>query len=539
MRNIFLFFLLSAPVFFFSQVQEVSLNSNWKFRKSGDKEWLKATVPGTVHTDLLANKKIMDPFLGTNGKELTWIDTSAWEYETTFYCSDNMYGKKAMELQFEGLDTYTKIYLNDSLILETNNMFRSWNVDVKNKVKFPKNKLRIVFEPVADKEKDLKNKMPYTLPEGNRVFTRKAQYQYGWDFAPRFLTSGIWKPVRLIVWNHAKFLSVGVSNEEITDSRAVVNFNFEIDCKTEGRYLVNVYPLDKENIGTNSNLYTPLAQGKSNYEMDYHIENPELWNCNAIGAPKIYHFVIELLKDDKVVDSKKINTGVRKIEWVQKEDTVGKSFYLKLNGEAVFMKGANFVPPDVFLPRVNKEDYQKIVQSAVDANMNMLRVWGGGTYADEEFYNLCDEKGILVWQDFMFACAMYPGDTKFIENAALEVKEQVIRLRNHPCLALWCGNNESDEGWKNWGWQKQFKYSKNDSTKIWEDYIFFFEHLVPDIIKAHDPQRTYVSSSPSIGWGRKESLLSGDSHYWGVWWGMEPFEVYNKKVGRFMSEYGF
>jgi len=210
-----------------------------------------------------------------------------------------------------------------------------------------------------------------------------------------------------------------------------------------------------------------------------------------------------------------------------------------LNGVPVFMKGANYIPPDNFLPRVTKSDYQTIVQNAVDANMNMLRVWGGGVYADDEFYNACDEKGILIWQDFMFACAMYPGDEHFVLNVSEEIKQQVERLRNHTSIALWCGNNEVDEGWKNWGWQKQYHYSKLDSISIWKDYTSLFQKIIPEIVKKYDSQRNYWQSSPSIGWGHKESLQQGDSHYWGVWWGMEPFDVYKEKVGRFMSEYGF
>ena len=171
--------------------------------------------------------------------------------------------------------------------------------------------------------------------------------------------------------------------------------------------------------------------------------------------------------------------------------------------------------------------------------MNMLRVWGGGEYASDYFYQLCNENGILVWQDFMFACAMYPGDSAFLENVNAEVNDQIIRLRNHPSLAIWCGNNEIDEGWKNWGWQKQYKYNTTDSTKIWNDYVLLFEYNFKNAIQLLDKSRFYWPSSPSIGWGRKESLTQGDAHYWGVWWGMQPFKTYEKKVGRFMSEYGF
>jgi beta-mannosidase len=243
----------------------------------------------------------------------------------------------------------------------------------------------------------------------------------------------------------------------------------------------------------------------------------------------------------KIIDNKELKIGLRTIELVQEKDAFGTSFYFKLNGKSVFMKGANYVPQDSFLPRVPDATYFSLVENAKKANMNMLRVWGGGVYADDEFYNACDANGILVWQDFMFACAMYPGDEQFVENIKQEVIDNVNRLQNHPSIALWCGNNENDEGWHNWGWQKQFKYSQADSTKIWNDYKKVFHEVIPQTLDGllSKEKNLYWPSSPSIGWGRKESLTQGDSHYWGVWWGKEPFEMYKKKVGRFMSEYGF
>jgi beta-mannosidase len=226
---------------------------------------------------------------------------------------------------------------------------------------------------------------------------------------------------------------------------------------------------------------------------------------------------------------------------VQNKDSFGNSFYFKLNGKSVFMKGANYIPNDSFLTNSAKTSVLDLVLNAKASNMNMLRVWGGGVYADEAFYNACDANGILVWQDFMFACAMYPGDEKFVTNVKKEIIDQVNRLQNHPSIALWCGNNENDEGWHNWGWQKQYNYSISDSTKIWNDYKKVFHEMIPQTLDSllSKEKNIYWPSSPSIGWGRKESLLQGDSHYWGVWWGKEPFEMYQKKVGRFMSEYGF
>ena len=205
------------------------------------------------------------------------------------------------------------------------------------------------------------------------------------------------------------------------------------------------------------------------------------------------------------------------------------------------MKGANYIPPESFMSKMTYNKYENTIETAVKSNMNMIRVWGGGVYENDAFYTLCDQKGILVWQDFMFACALFPVDEAFVSNVKQEVRDQVVRLQNHACIALWCGNNEVDEGWKNWGWQKQYRYSKSDSTTIWNNYQRLFEKEIPSVLDSivSKENNRYWPSSPSIGWGKKESLTQGDSHYWGVWWGMEPLETYSKKVGRFMSEYGF
>jgi beta-mannosidase len=284
-----------------------------------------------------------------------------------------------------------------------------------------------------------------------------------------------------------------------------------------------------------------LNKGTNVVKIPIEFNNPVLWWCNGLGAPHQYTFPFSLTYKNRILELKPIKIGLRTIELIQEKDDIGQRFYFKLNGKPIFMKGANYIPPDSFLPRVTDSIYNSIVKNAVDANMNMIRVWGGGVYADDAFYDACDKNGILVWQDFMFACAMYPSDEKFLENVKQEVIDNVNRLQNHPSIALWCGNNENDEGWKNWGWQKQYKYSESDSTEIWKGYQKLFHEVIPQTLDSlvSKEKNRYWPSSPLIGWGRKESLLQGDSHYWGVWWGMEPFEIYKKKVGRFMSEYGF
>ncbi|MFL5766165.1 MAG: glycosyl hydrolase 2 galactose-binding domain-containing protein [Bacteroidia bacterium] len=524
----------------FSQVSERSLGTgHWRFQKKGDEVWLKAKVPGTVHTDLLANEKIPDPYFGKNEKDLQWIENEDWIYATTFSVSKSELTQQHIELSFEGLDTYAKVFVNDSLVITADNMFRSWNADIKKYLRKGTNRMTVVFESAVCRGKEEANKLSYTLPGEEKVFTRKAQYQYGWDWGPRFVTCGIWKEVKLKSWNDARISSVKYIQHSLSDSVAQLEFRCEVESDVNANAYLDIIKGNKKDISGQIITKVKLKKGLNAFSIFYTIRDPQRWWCSGLGFPTLYKFSIALSYDSRMLDEKALNVGLRTIELVRDNDSVGSSFYFKLNGVPVFMKGANFIPPDNFLPRVSKQDYDKIIKNAVDANMNMLRVWGGGTYADDEFYEQCDKEGILVWQDMMFACAMYPGDDHFVKNVAEECIGQVERLRNHPCIALWCGNNEVDEGWKNWEWQKQYHYSERDSTEIARNNMALFNGLLSDLVNEYDGSRPYWPSSPSIGWGHEESLLQGDSHYWGVWWGNEPFEMYEKKVGRFVSEYGF
>ena len=430
-------------LFFVANAQNslIVLKNGWQFRQEKTVKWNAATVPGEVHTDLLNNKLIPDPFFRDNEKKLQWIEKKNWEYKTSFQVTPEALKKNNAALVFDGLDTYATVYLNGKQILKANNMFRQWRVDVKKYLNPGTNKLVVVFLS-AQNVVDLlaKKDLPFVIPDNPRLYVRKAQYHFGWDWGPKFTTCGIWKEVRL----------------ETFDEK------------------------------------TP--------------EKPYVLN--------------------------------RKIELVQQPDSLGKSFYFKIDDKAVYMKGANYIPSDAFLSRVTKKDYEKIVLSAKDANMNMLRVWGGGIYEDDYFYDLCDKYGINVWQDFMFAGTMVPGDKAFFDNVKEEVQYQVKRLRHHPSIVLWCGNNESDEAFKNWGWQKSMNMSKQDSTRLWKDYVRLFQDSIPKWVKEVDDKRPYISSSPLFGWGRKQSITEGDSHYWGTWWGLEDIEVVKNKTGRFVSEYG-
>lgn len=533
MHKSFLSILILFSFFGYAQNHSRDLSKeNWTFKKEGDNKYYKASIPGTVHTDLFQNQLIPDPFFGTNEKELQWIENENWQYETNFTLSTAEHQNQNIDIEFQGLDTYATVFLNGKVVLEANNMFRKWTISAKKHLKKGNNHLKIIFYSAVKKGKEAALKLPYTLPEKERVFVRKAQYQFGWDWAPRLVTAGIWKNVALKFWNSATIKSATYEQISLTDTLARLNFKFLVQVDKPQYY---DFVFDEKP----HTFY--LKKGLNSIFIPFKHQNPLKWWCNGLGEPVQYSYQFSLMKDTQIIQNIDIKVGFRTIELVQEKDSKGTSFYFKLNGIPVFIKGANYVPQNSFLPNVSGVNKFELVQQAKKSNMNMLRVWGGGVYGDDDFYDACDANGILVWQDFMFACAMYPGDKKFIDNVKQEVIDNVTRLQGHPSLALWCGNNENDEGWHNWGWQKQFNYSKADSTQIWNDYKKVFHEMIPKTLDSILPrsENRYWSSSPSKGWGRKESLTQGDVHYWGVWWGKEPFEIYKKKVGRFVSEYGF
>ncbi len=537
-KNLLLLFTyILLPLLAFNQSFEKNLSKEkWQFKNVKETEWLKAKVPGTVHTDLLQLKKIPDPYLANNESLLQYLENENWDYKTNFIITKAELDNEHIDLQFDGLDTYAKVFVNDSLVLEANNMFRTWIIDIKKGLHVGKNTIYIQFESAVNKAKLEVAKLPYTLPGDEKVFVRKAQYQFGWDWGPRFVTCGIWKDVKLKFWNQAKINHVQFIQKSLTNTKALVEFKLQINSSLDDMFQIKV--LDNNAVKV-FDMNVNLQSGSNSIKLAIEIKDPKLWWTHNLGEQNLYNYAFRLTNSKRFVDSTSVTFGLRTIELMQEKDSVGKSFYFKLNGVPIFTKGANYIPEDNFLPRVNLAKTKELIKNAKAANINMLRVWGGGTYASNDFYKLCNQNGILVWQDFMFACAMYPANNEFLSNVSAEINDQIVRLRNNPSLAIWCGNNEIDEGWKNWGWQKQFNYSTADSTKIAQQYKTLFEIVIKNAVYHLDNSRSYWPSSPSIGWGRKESLTQGDAHYWGVWWGMEPFKMYQNKVGRFMSEYGF
>ncbi|WP_277115584.1 glycoside hydrolase family 2 protein [Chryseobacterium sp.] len=533
MNRTILFAFIFTQNLLFAQFSQRSLSSeNWQFKNSKDQKWLPAKVPGTVHLDLLDNKIIPDPFKDGNEKKVQWIENEDWDYQAAFTVSSHELKNDNIDLVFKGLDTFSEIYLNGQLLKKTDNMFRKWTIPVKSYLKSGNNTLQIKFKSAVNTGKELAKKVPFTMPESPRSFVRKAQYQFGWDWGPRLVTAGIWKDIQLEFWNNAKIITVKDIQKKVSDTSNDLRFDVEIYAQNAGDYTLDLNTTHQK---------ISLKKGNNTISVPYETSGMKLWQPNGRGEAHLCDFEVKLSKDQKNIDAKNIRIGLRTVELVQEKDEKGKSFYFKVNGQPLYIKGTNWIPGDSFSPRMTKEKYQKLIKDTKDANMNMIRIWGGGIYEDDEFYKACDENGILVWQDFMFAGSFYPADEAFLNNVKEEVKDQVNRLQNHPSIALWCGNNEIDEAIVNWGYQKQFNYSKNDSLQVWKDYKKLFHEVIPNALAENlkSDKNIYWPSSPSIGWGHKESLTEGDSHYWGVWWGEQPFEIYNEKVGRFMSEYGF
>ncbi len=526
------------------------IKDNWVFRQVEDSVWMKATVPGTVHTDLLKNDKIKDPYYRLNEHDLQWIDKKNWEYKTTFTVSANWLKRDKIELDFKGLDTYAEVSVNGEKILSADNMFREWKADVKKHLKEGENELHILFRSPINEGIKKYDANPFVIPvsdndlaeigkvEGNKkvsVYTRKAGYHFGWDWGPRLVTSGIWRPIYLQAWDEAKIEDLQIIQHEVTESQATFTAVFEINSEENKKASLFVTN-DNQQLATQN---IQLKKGTNKYSVDFKIENPKLWWTNGLGEAHLYNISGKLNFKDRSV-AKDTRIGIRTLELVREKDDSGTSFYFKLNGHPVFMKGANYIPNDIFLPSVTDDEYRNVIKTAKESNMNMLRVWGGGVYENDIFYDLCDENGILVWQDFMFACAMFPGDKAFLDNVKQEAIDNVKRLRNHPSIGLWCGNNEILAAWRGWGWQKaEEAKSKENADKIWQSYVNIFHEILPDVVKEYDPQRSYWGSSPSSGLGVPADLVNGDEHYWGVWWGKAPFETYATHLARFMSEYGF
>ena len=533
--------------------QRQMLHEGWQFKQVRGTNWFPATVPGVVHTDLMANGIIEDPFFQLNERGVQWVDKEDWEYVTTFEADKALLAKERIDLVLEGLDTYADVYLNDELLVKANNMFRLWRVDAKNHLREGKNTLRVYFHSVVKIDMPKWEALPFQyycwndqsangglLDRKISIFCRKAGYHYGWDWGPRLVTSGIWRPVYLEAWDTLRISDIFYNQKSVTEKRADIDVEVEILAEKDG--VASLRVVDERTGKTLATSATTLKAGENKAVVPMTIAKPKLWWSNGLGEAHRYAFRTEVAIDGKVIDSRHHDIAVRSLKVIREEDKDGRSFYFELNGKAVFAKGANYIPCDNFLTRVTDEVYERTIADAVAVNMNMIRVWGGGIYENEKFYEECEKQGIMVWQDFMFGCAIYPCEGEFAENVRQEAIYNVKRLRNYGCIALWCGNNECYDtlmSCKRSYEKKGVDMRYFDIIKSQFDYQYY--ELLPEVCAKHDPMRYYHPMSP---WGGKDIKASkvkhlGDFHYWGVWGSRHPLERYNTTRSRFMSEYGF
>lgn len=531
----------------YQKPQVCTLHSDWTFCQVGDTLWSDAKVPGTIHQDLINHNRIPNPFYGMNEEAVQWVENEDWMYRTSFVVTEEQLNRDAAVLELDGLDTYADVFLNGALILRSDNMFVGHKVSVKSVLRKGENRLLIRFRSAVKEALPQWETNGFDYPADNdhsskrvSIYTRKAPYSYGWDWGIRLATCGIWRPVRLVFSDVARIEDYYVRQASVSASKADVDNRLEITNVTSQPVsaLLKVAYHYTANDTKEVQKQIELRPGENTVSLPVMIDNPHLWMPNGWGEPSLYKFTASVSVDGVEVASQERQVGLRSIRVVMEDDEHGKSFYFEVNGHPMFAKGANFIPDDALLPNVTPERYKRILEDVKAANMNMLRVWGGGIYEDDNFYDEADRNGILIWQDFLFACTTYPHDPLFLKRVEAEAEYNIKRLRGHASLAMWCGNNEIYEGVRYWGWKN--KYTAEAFAEMNRGYDVLFRQLLPDMVKRFDSDRFYMHGSPyEANWGRPESWKIADSHNWGTWYGRKPFESFDSEIPRFMSEYGF
>lgn len=479
---------------------------------------------------------------------MQWVDKEDWMYETTFRATAEEVASANQQIVFKGLDTYADVYLNHEPILNADNMHRTWVCDVKGKLREGDNLLEVYFHSPIKVDLPKYDQYDYTFNTGPdqsqnggifdktlSIFARKAGYHYGWDWGPRLVTSGIWRDVDLRTWDGVRIDNVQYVQKKVSSARADLSTivrvfsdrdieEAEVTVEADGRKVASVR--------------TPLRQGVNTIPLEYTMRKPRLWWSNGLGEPYLYDFTASVSAGGET-DSQSDEIGIRSLRLIHEPDEHGHSLAFELNGKPVFMKGVDMIPLDNFLPRVTREKYESHVLDAKNVNMNMIRVWGGGVYEDDYFYQLCDRNGILVWQDFMFACSTYPADSVFLANIRQEAIDNVERLRNHCSIALWCGNNECQDVYYGWGGRQKYYKEKGVEELTTRQFRDMYFRVLPEVVERCGGGISYRPSSPYAFEDTPSDGVNGDAHYWGVWHGRDSIGHYNVEKARFFSEYGF
>lgn len=518
-------------------MERISLNGQWQFKgldtynvlsRGGKRieEWMRASVPGTVHTDLMTNRRIPDPFHGTLETDVQWVSELQWLYRRTFDVPSSFLEHEAIELVAEGLDTYTAIGINGHEVGQTANMFIPHRFDVKQHLRGGENVIEILFDSPTMRSKTLEQQhgILHVALHSHRVYVRKAQYSFGWDWGPELPTSGIWRDISLQAYSTARLQHPFIKVISLTDKDAVVELSVDVV-----RQATDALQIRASIEGHGAAFERTVEVQGTHATLTLNIPRPKLWWPNGLGEQAMYTAAFTLMKDGREIDSLRVPFGIRTVRLLQEPDANGTSFILEINGRKVFCKGADWIPCDSFLPRVSTTTYERLLRLARDAHMNMLRVWGGGIYEDETFYRLCDELGLMVWQDFMFACGEYPEEAWFLEQVTQEAEHVVRRLRNHPSLVLWCGNNECE-----WLFCTENPGKSPDEMRGAK----IFREVLPTVCRSLDGTRPYWRSSP-FGDGFPNDESNGNHHQWNVWSGWKDCGEYEKDHARFVSEFGF
>ncbi len=519
-----------------------SLSGNWQFRQVGTDEWLPANVPGGVHTDLLAAGHIPNPFVGDNEKHVQWVAENDWEYRRSFLIDPDLAVEDQIFLVCDGLDTLATVYFNGSILGKTDNMFRQFRWDVKPLIKASQleNEILVKFASPVRYVSQKQASQPLlgvsqAIPGGPHL--RKAPCQFGWDWGPQLPPIGIWKDLRLEGYTQARISETRI-HQYHQDGQITIETHVTVERFGSAQLSINTTITAPD--GEIFHQSMPLPEGSVDAVIKIVINDPKLWWPNGYGKQELYQVDIHLSQPDVAgrlnLDRRALQIGLRTIELRQAKDEWGRSFEFIVNGVRIFAKGSNWIPANSFPTRVTDEHLERLIRAAAESHQNMLRVWGGGFYEDERFYDLCDRYGILVWQEFIFACSAYPWDEpEFIENFKVEAVQNIRRLRHRASLALWCGNNEIEWGWSDWNWQR------SNIANLKTAYDLFYNQTLPGWCSKEDPDHAYWPSSPSSDTPNlhPNSQEQGDAHYWDVWHGRKPFTAYRSQFPRFMSEFGF
>ena len=521
----------------------LDLNGEWSVRQldTADPVHVTGHVPGVVHHDLLREGRVENPFYRLREIEQSWVEEATWEYTRTFDLSEEYLAHRHVVLRCDGLDTIADVFVNGEKIASTDNMFIGWRWDVRHCLRVGQNTLRVVFHPVRPVMDEraaaywhgLLGTQHAPWHAVNRHFVRKSHTHGGWDWGPCFLTPGIWRDIALECYDGPRLLNL-THWQEHRDGGVQLHVTAWLDAgeRAEGNLIVDI-------AGASAEVPFVTAGGETRVDAELGVEDPELWWPAGYGGQPLYTLTATLSSADETQQLRQ-RIGFRSCEVVRRPDETGESFAFQINGVPMFAKGSNWIPSDSFDSRLSDEQVRWELESAVNAHHNMIRIWGGGIYERDRFYEICDELGLMVWQDFMFACNLYPTTEAFLESVRVEVRQQVRRLMHHPSIALWCGNNECEAALNG---RKYDPVTGEDRERTCvAEYDQLYVQTIAPIVAEEDPARLYWPSSPSNGirrFGDTADRSRGDVHYWQVWHGDQPFSNYLEVEPRFSSEFGF